>query len=333
MSRTADEVLPPVSAPTAGFILQLFLIPLTIVAIIVMVWLMFSWLAQMGNDPAELVDDLGRLNEASWQKALTLANLLRNPEHESLKQDHEVARRLAAILDKQLDDASMDDRRVKLRVFLCRALGEFHVDDGLPALIRAAGTEREVLELDVRRAAVEAIAVLAKSVGPDSLRGNAELRKVLANAAIARGDQPDQQTERGELRAAAAFALGIIGGDAALATLKNVLDDPYPNARYNAATGLARHGHIAAVPVIVEMLDPADEGATQGEASEAGKQWKRMLVLTNGIRAAELFVAQNPTADCRPLADALAALAGADVSPPITVAARGALKAMPATPP
>ena len=39
---------------------------------------MFSWLARMGSSPEQLVQDLRRLNEASWQKALTLADLLRD---------------------------------------------------------------------------------------------------------------------------------------------------------------------------------------------------------------------------------------------------------------
>ena len=36
-NTSPDEVLPPVEAPSAGFLLQLFLIPMVIVGIIVMV--------------------------------------------------------------------------------------------------------------------------------------------------------------------------------------------------------------------------------------------------------------------------------------------------------
>lgn len=335
LPRSADDALPPVQAPTAGFLLQLFLIPLVIVSIIIMVWLMFSWLAQMGNDPAELVGDLKRLNEGSWQKALTLANLLRNPEYEELKRDHTVARELADVLDQQIEAAGMNEKQVRLRLFLCRALGEFQVDDGLPALVRAATTERDPVELDVRRAAIEAIAVLAKQLGAETLLKNEPLMTALGEALVERGDRPDDQVARGELRATAAFTLGVIGGDASLEKLKSALDDPYANARYNAATGLARHGHPAAVPVILEMLDPANEQAIHDETLDSGRQWKQVLVLTNGIRSAQMFAAESAGSeasarDLDRLRSALEKLAEADVSPKVALAAREAVRTLPA---
>ncbi len=79
-----DKPLPPIEPPSASFLVQLFVIPMIIVGIIVVVWLMFSWLAHMGSNPHELVRDLKKPNEASWQRALTLADLLRNPAHEDL---------------------------------------------------------------------------------------------------------------------------------------------------------------------------------------------------------------------------------------------------------
>src|SRR5436190_6234681 len=100
-----DEALPHVTPPAAGFILQLFFIPLVIVSIIVMVWLLFSWLAQMGNDPKDLVRDLKKPNDARWQKALTLADLLRNKQYEHVKHDESMAQELADLLDAQLEEA------------------------------------------------------------------------------------------------------------------------------------------------------------------------------------------------------------------------------------
>src|SRR5688572_9788255 len=84
-SASGLDHLPPVEPPNARFLIQLFLIPLIIVMIIVAVWLMFSWLAHLGSDPKTLITDLKRLNQSSWQKAMTLADLLRNPEHDVLK--------------------------------------------------------------------------------------------------------------------------------------------------------------------------------------------------------------------------------------------------------
>ena len=50
-----DDSLPPVEPPSAAFLVQLFLVPGIIVAIIVCVWLSFHWLAHLGNDPQAYV--------------------------------------------------------------------------------------------------------------------------------------------------------------------------------------------------------------------------------------------------------------------------------------
>ena len=71
-----EDNLPPVQPPTAGFLMQLFVVPMVIVVVIVMVCLMFNWLAHLGTQPQDLVNDLSKLNAGSWQKALTIANML-----------------------------------------------------------------------------------------------------------------------------------------------------------------------------------------------------------------------------------------------------------------
>jgi hypothetical protein len=92
------DPLPPVQPPSASFLLQLFLIPLVIVIIIVMVWLLFSWLAHMGSNPQDLVRDIGKVNDASWQRAYNLAELMRKPQYAHLKSDPKLAQELAATL-------------------------------------------------------------------------------------------------------------------------------------------------------------------------------------------------------------------------------------------
>ena len=57
---TPEDNLPPVQPPSAGFLMQLFVIPMVIVVVIVMVSLMFNWLAHMGTRPEQLVQELGR---------------------------------------------------------------------------------------------------------------------------------------------------------------------------------------------------------------------------------------------------------------------------------
>lgn len=285
-ATAADVSLPPVKPPDAGFILQLFLIPMIIVAIIVMVWLMFSWIAQMGSDPADLVRDLKSLNKDSWRKAYTLTNLLRNPEYAELKDDQMLCQELADLLDAEIEGGQTDRHRVRLRVFLCRALGEFRVENGVEALVKAATTQRDESELDVRYAAIEALAILAErtNLGPQVMRNQPGVVPALADAA-ALADDASGQSEYAELRSTAAFALGVIGGAEALDELATMLRDAYPNARFNAAVGLARHGDTRSLAILQEMVNPNSETVVEGEESVAAQQRKRSIVAINAIRA------------------------------------------------
>lgn len=281
-----DDVLPPVEPPSAGFILQLFFIPLVIVAIVVMVWLMFSWIAQAGSDPRDLVDNLKRLNDSSWQSALSLAEQLKNPEYDHLKNDHGLAKDLAEVLTSELKAASVEEPRLRLRIFLCRSLGEFHVSDGVDALVQAATQELKPEEINVRAAAVEALAIMASNPELARLGQDPRVLEAMLSASQARRDGDDPNHLAAELRSRAAYALGVHGGDVALDRLTVMLDDAYPNVRYNAATGLARHGDFRATPALFEMLDPASSGGMVDEQSEGEKQRKRSQILLNGVRGA-----------------------------------------------
>ena len=154
-----DDNLPPVSPPSAGFLMQLFVVPMVIVVIIVMVCLMFNWLAHLGSKPEDLVDDLTKLNPGSWQKALTIANMLCDPNQAELRQNDIMADRLAEILQAQVERGEMGDEQIQLRVYLCLALGVFEVNNGLPALVEAASTQRQPQEIQVRMKAIEALAM------------------------------------------------------------------------------------------------------------------------------------------------------------------------------
>jgi hypothetical protein len=318
--------LPPVEAPTGSFILQLFLIPLLIVSIVVLLWLMFSWLANMGGDnPQDLVRMLGRSDEASWQGAYKLADLLRSPDprYDALRADAALARQLADLLDRDLQTPAKGDSDQNLavrRMFMCRALGSFTVSDGLPVLMRAAKEERDPIEVQVRLAALEGITTLADNCGPDGFAANTELMKVLLDCSRETDDSgPAPVTTKdgeattyrphAEIRSVAAYALGVIGGEQATERLTKMLNDSYANARYNAATGLARRGEPACIRVLREMLDPDNNQAARDESNERDKDHKRATVLINGVRAALDFARANPTADTSDLTAALKRLA------------------------
>jgi hypothetical protein len=341
-SPAPREPLPPVQPPSASFLLQLFLIPLVIVTVIVMVWLLFSWLAHMGSNPQDLVRDIGKVNDASWQRAYNLAELLRKPQYQHLKQDRALAKELAATLtslrnsrpqrkrssvdetdaERKLRSDAVYENRIKLEVYLCHVLGEFTVDESLAALIATAGPDAsgDPEGMVVRSAALGAIAVQAGHRSTEALRDNAELMQVLLESSRERGSGAYGAEEYDKLRSAAAYALGMVGGEESLGRLAQMLDDADANVRYNAALGLCRHGDARALPVLEEMLDPnstagLDDPDAQGnqEILASGQKWKRVQVLTNAIRGARMLVAANPQADYRDLATWLTKIESADV--------------------
>jgi HEAT repeat protein len=318
--------LPAVEAPSAAFILQLFLIPLMIVSIVVLVWLLLNWMAHMGRDnPQDLVAAISKGDDSSWQRAYELADLLRSPDprYDALRRDTKLARQLADLLDRDLATPARGDGdrvRVMRRMYLCRAIGSFDVPEGLPVLMRAAKEERDPVEVEVRYSALESITSLADRCGAASFRDNEEVMSLLLACSrepddggpppvVADGGQATTYRPHAEIRAIAAYALGVIGGDEALARLKLMLRDAYANARYNAATGLARHGDPACLPVLKEMLDPENNQSARDESNERDKDRKRATVLINGVRAALTYAEASPRTDLSELKAALKSLA------------------------
>jgi HEAT repeat protein len=266
----------------------------------------------MGTNAEDLVTEVEKLNAGSWQRALTLADLLRNPRYDHLKDDPQLARRLADVLETQLDSGSLDANDINLRLYLTRALGEFRTPEVLPALVKAATTERDAeverttdpqkwfpKEVDVRRAAVESLAVLAgeQSLGPEALEDHPAVMHAVLEASREQAKFADPNEDRAKLRQTAAYTLGVIGGDRALDRLASMLADSFPNTRYNAAVGLARHGDPRAVEGLVEMLDPENDAAVASEGSAGEREWKRSLIMMNALRAARELEQKNPSAD------------------------------------
>src|SRR5580693_10665223 len=72
-----QPVLPPLEPPSAGFIMQLFVIPALIVLAVVVVWAFFGKIAASEEDWRVLVEDIRNTNEhRRWRGADGLATLL-----------------------------------------------------------------------------------------------------------------------------------------------------------------------------------------------------------------------------------------------------------------
>ncbi len=315
----------PPTPTTPASSLQLLFIPLVLVAVTVLIWAILRWPTRETVTARDLARDLSRPGKSHWQQAYSLAELLRDPRHAKLKQDAALAADLAAMLQLQLDAAEMDANRIQLRIFLCRALGEFAVPAVLPVLVQAGRQERGPAEIAVRRAALDALAAFASQAGAAALQNDDAVLQTFLAAAQDREQAATDSGQRAELRASAAFGLGVLGGAPALEELQRLLDDPSPNVRYNAATGLARHGQTAAIPVLLEMLQPENREAIADEPSATGRAWKQALVWTNAIRATRQLAQRNPNADCRSLAAAMESLAGSAVPAHVASQSREAL--------
>jgi hypothetical protein len=276
--------LPPVEPPSAGFLVQLFLVPGVIVAIIVSVWLAFHWLAHLGSDPQAYLRTLRRGGEGRWQAALNFANDLRGPGGEALKSDPALATALGEVLEEEIARGRSGEQAQQLKLFLCRGLGEFAVPEALPPLVeRAADTD----DPETARAAVEAIAALTANM-------LAAGRQAAEAAEAAEAVQQASASDDARLRSSAAFALGIIGGEEAVERLLFMRDDADENVRFNTATALARLGREEAYDPLAEMLSLEDLPAGPDEQSQS-RRYKRALTVVNALRAVALVVDATAT--------------------------------------
>jgi HEAT repeat protein len=312
-----EDNLPSVQPPSARFLLQLFVVPLAIVSVIVLVCLMFSWLAHLGTEPRDLISGLSKLNAGSWQKALTVANMLTDRRHAHLRKDPALAQQLSQVLRQQMDDGDMSADHIKLRIYLCLALGVFEVNDGLSELMEAATLQRDAAEIEVRKTAIEAIARRADQSAQKrgDFQQNRELMSVLQRAASQNSGRQGERELDSQLRLRAAYALGVIGGSDARMTLAGMLSDAEPTVRYNAATGLARHGDVRAIPRLIEMLKV---GGSRSPTSNANvDELMETSIIQNALRATVQLAAANPDADLDALKESIERLADADLSPTV----------------
>ena len=212
--------------------------------------------------------------------------------------NRDLAQRIAVYVEELVDAGRPEESEVTMRYFLVRTLGEFHVADGLPALVNAAEHDPE---RDVRREALSAIAVLAgamQNLKPPQPIGSQELNDALVRLA---DDQDDL------IRSGTAFAIGIVAkvpdADPRLAEkLGELADDPNTDIRFNAALALAQLGNPAAPAALAEMFDLdsiasslSGEKAIENELNEQAlasrRAFKRDMIVSNALKATDQLLA------------------------------------------
>jgi hypothetical protein len=308
---SGDDLLPPVEPPSAGFIIQLFVVPALIVVVIVFVWLAFSWIVRTASRPEEVIQGLEQGPRiARWQRASELADMLRNKRFADFRRNSPAAAHLAGILNREIDQAGsgggMEEGEVALRAFLARALGEFDVNEGIDVLLKAAETSRDPAEQLVRQRALEAIAVRAYNLhglDPPQELAHPDLEPVLIRLA---------EDEDPLIRRRAAFALGQVGTPRCIERLQVLVDDPDADTRYNAAVALAHRGNDRGAETLAEMLDPEETAALREEPDDQSRAMKRAVVVSNALMAVEELARKNPDADLSIVIEAINQLAAAD---------------------
>jgi HEAT repeat protein len=282
------EDLPPVTPPSAGFIVQLFLIPMLIVGAILGVYALFGRLAGGEQDWRTLVAELRNTNEhRSWRAAIGLAHLLkvdqdRGEDGQHLAQNPEIAKALLEVLGEQQKQQVSREKSLNHQQYLVTALGMLDQPQTvIPALQKVMLTKSEE-DLGVRLEALRSIFNIANRTVE---RAKAENRPLLVEElveipsliadVIAVSQEPDPL-----FRQVAAFALGLLPSPESRQRLEVMLNDSDEHAKVNAALGLARQSSTAGWPVYVEVLKKASDTSTVEEGMD-------LVILKNVLKAVE----------------------------------------------
>lgn len=316
--------LPPVQPPSAGFIIQLFVVPALIVLAVIGVWALFGRLAAGEADWRGLVQDLESANPHVYKRAMFgLAQLLDNDQRlgdkgQQLSGNSEIANALAKRLNVMLDAAKQDDDIVSFEVYLTRAIGLLDQPDAtFPALQRALDSRYEV---EVRKGAVTSIALIssrAVTISPE-----VEMKTTEAIIGLSQESEPT-------LRRAAAFTLGLLPnrneGPAAAERsqrLTVMLNDADWMSSVNAAISLSRWKSTAGYPVFLKACQSTVD-QTKPEAVQDD-----ITVLRNVLRAIGELSSQWDDAQKAELRTAVKALAEQHHEQRIRVDAEATLAAL-----
>jgi len=320
LSETREETA-EVRVPLGRFLVSFVLVPGAIILVCLATVVGLRWMMFSETGPDQLVETIERREgNARWRAAVQLAGLLADPNHAAVRRDRQLAGRLTEILRRELQAAGARNEDAALQIYLCRALGEFESDVSLPVLVQASSSRHDGA---VRRSAIEAIALLAGTLGSDRVGPEPGLAESLL-AASRDGDW--------QIRLSAAYALGVLGGDEAEERLTAMLLDERTLVRYNAATGLARRGNAAAIDVLLEMLAPDQQTVIGSSPGGTLASVQQNLIHVNALEAARQLLAVNPEVSSEQFRAAIERLSETTESQAVRKKVEELLKLVPADP-
>lgn len=283
-SLTLPDDLPPVEPPSAGMIIQLFLVPAVIVMVIVGVYAMFGRLASQELDWRQLVTDVKSENpHVRWRGALGLAQMLdadaqRGEKSQRLAANTEIASALADLYGEYVGLQDLSEEELKNLEFLSKALGRMQTQEEIvPVLREGLSADRD---RSVRKHSLIGLAMLAGNV---QAAGNEMNQPELIDELIEISQESDRL-----FRHQGAYALGLFPSEKSEARLEALLKDPDLMTRVNAAIALTRNDSLAGIEVFFGLLKQGQtwklnptEVTTEDQESE---YFERMLMLVNGLK-------------------------------------------------
>src|SRR5665213_123146 len=248
----------PITAAPA-LAVQFFLIPLTVVAVTVAVYVGFRSMLADDRTPRDYLTQIQNGgSDRRWPAAYELSRLMADPKVRADKS-------LAPALVKAFLESTNDP---EVRRYLALAIGR--LDPPLPA-DAVAGLTRALDDPD-SQTRLSVIWALGSS-GDEAV----------VPRLVALYQSPDIDAG---IRKMIVYALGALPGDMQVDTLSTALQDSAPDVRWNAAVALARHGRSEGTTVLREMIDRAYVERTVKRAVRQDEDQDPIAdVMISGIRA------------------------------------------------
>ena len=295
----ARPVSPLAAAPSLA--VQFFLIPLSVVAVVVAIYGGFRMMVADERSPDEYLLELRTgWGDQRFRPAYELSRLLEDPETEARYPE------LAPALLQAFVESRGDDPRV--RRYLALAIGRLQHPPAdtvstLTAALDDPDQDAETL--------ISLIWTLASLGDPQ-----------VVPEIVAHYRAPDAG-----VRKMVVYALGVLPDDGTHTTLRAALDDPVPDVQWNAAVSLARHGDGRGLTVLRRMLD---REYVSGQVTPSGNLLEPVNdVMVSGLRAVAALSEDSLADNIRPT---LVALADSDESLKVRQAAMETLDALESRP-